>query len=124
MLNGANCSPAHYDLTIRTDLRDLTFSGTVEIAIHVAKTVEHLTLHAADPLQLEAAVLAPAGAQDSSSRAAEKIVVDEKKQRAQVSFANGSIKAGDYKIGLRWTGKIKRTPLRFTQPSSRDQDRL
>lgn len=98
-------SPSHYDLTIRTDLRELTFSGTAEITVTISKTVPHIVLHATSPLVLEAAVLGTVDA-SGAARAAEHIHVDEKTLRACIRFKGGQVEAGQYKLGLRWRGSL------------------
>ncbi|GAA6024593.1 hypothetical protein JCM8202_005070 [Rhodotorula sphaerocarpa] len=108
---GSNVIPSHYDLVIRTDLQNLTFSGTAEIRVTVHEASSAITLHTAAPLRLEAAVL---GEIDSSGevvalRQAERIVLDETKQRAQLAFGGGEIGKGEYQIGLRWKGTIDDT---------------
>jgi aminopeptidase N len=98
--------PVHYDLTIRTDLKDLTFTGTAEITVTVHKPVPHLTLHAASPLVPEAAILGSSQLKTESARPAEHIRVDEKKERVQITFAGGEIQKGEHKIGLRWNATL------------------
>lgn len=107
-------SPEHYDLTIRTDLCDLTFSGAVEITFRTTNSIPYLTLHTASPSVLTAAVLSPAlGTKGSRTgrRPALRIVSDQKKQRARIFFEGGDIAAGRYRVGLRWRGEIQRTIL-------------
>ncbi|GAA5976923.1 hypothetical protein JCM10908_005680 [Rhodotorula pacifica] len=97
--------PSHYDFTIRTDLKTLTFSGTAEIAVTVHSAVPHIVLHVASPLVLEAAILGSAGA-SATPRAAEHIRVEEETQRAHIRFVGGQVERGEYRIGLRWNGVL------------------
>lgn len=101
-------------MTIRTDLKSLTFTGTAEILIEVHKPVQSIVLHAASPLELESAVLGSAQLKTESVRPAEHIRVDEKKERAEIKFAGGEIQKGEHKIGLRWKAQLdgERPPLR------------
>ncbi|GAA6002057.1 hypothetical protein JCM10207_003055 [Rhodosporidiobolus poonsookiae] len=95
-----NVLPTHYDLAIRTDLQNCTFSGTVEILIDVAEPSQTLTLHARVPLEVQAAVL---GGQHVKNRRATHFHADKEKQRLTLSFEGGEIAAGQHKVGLRWT---------------------
>lgn len=87
-------------------MKDLTFTGTAEITVTVHKPVPHLTLHAASPLVLEAAILGSSQLKTESARPAEHIRVDEKKERVQITFAGGEIQKGEHKIGLRWKATL------------------
>lgn len=93
-------------MTIRTDLKSLTFTGTVEILVEVHKPVQSIVLHAASPLELESAVLGSAQLKTESVRPAEHIRVDEKKERAEIKFTGGEIQKGEHKIGLRWKAQL------------------
>ncbi|TKA51094.1 hypothetical protein B0A53_05880 [Rhodotorula sp. CCFEE 5036] len=95
--------PSHYDFTIRTDLKELTFSGTAEITISVHKAVPQIVIHVASPLVLEAAVLGSSEG-GSVARAAECIRVEKKTLRAYLRFQGGEVAKGEYKLGLRWRG--------------------
>jgi len=98
--------PSHYDLTIRTDLERLTFTGTGEITFTTSKALPHLTLHAAAPLELDAAVLGSTQVKTESSRPAKHLRVLDKKERVEISFEGGEVPAGTHKVGLRWKGTL------------------
>lgn len=49
--------PTAYSMTIKTDLKQRTFSGTSEIALDVKVPVTSVVLHAAAPLVLHSAFL-------------------------------------------------------------------
>ncbi|BGO90211.1 hypothetical protein NBRC10512_002414 [Rhodotorula toruloides] len=119
---GTDVTPIHYDLTIRTDLKSLTFTGTAEILIEVHKPVQSIVLHAASPLELESAVLGSAQLKTESVRPAEHIRVDEKKERAEIKFAGGEIQKGEHKIGLRWKAQLDDSMLGYYKSSYPKKD--
>ncbi|GAA5938456.1 M1 family metallopeptidase [Sporobolomyces koalae] len=101
--------PSHYDLVIRTDLKAPSFSGVGEILLDILEPVSSLTIHVASPLQLKAAVVARIDADDSCERVrkADTIAVDDKLQRATLSFEGESIAPGSYKLGCVWKGVLE-----------------
>ncbi|POY75780.1 hypothetical protein BMF94_1093 [Rhodotorula taiwanensis] len=119
---GTDVTPIHYDLTIRTDLKALTFTGTAEITVTVHEPIAHLTLHAASPLVLEAAVLGSSQLKTESARPAEHIRVDEKKERVQITFAGGEIQKGEHKVGLRWKATLDDSMLGYYKSSFPKKD--
>ncbi|GAA5899974.1 hypothetical protein JCM8208_005555 [Rhodotorula glutinis] len=114
--------PSHYDLTIRTDLERLTFTGTGEITFTTNKALPHLTLHAAAPLELEAAVLGSTQVKTESSRPAKHLHVLEKKERVEISFEGGEVPAGTHKVGLRWKGTLDDSMLGYYKSSFPKKD--
>jgi len=50
-------TPSHYDLTLKTDLKALTFEGKVEIDLKINKNTSAITFHVNKPLKVHAATL-------------------------------------------------------------------
>ncbi|GJN87500.1 hypothetical protein Rhopal_000449-T1 [Rhodotorula paludigena] len=115
-------TPSHYVLTIRTDLAALSFTGTAEITVNVHRPVSKLILHAASPLELEAAVLASTQLKTESVRPAEHIRVLEKKERVEITFAGGEIAQGEHKVGLRWKAPLDDSMLGYYKSSFPKKD--
>ncbi|KWU42560.1 putative AAP1-alanine/arginine aminopeptidase [Rhodotorula sp. JG-1b] len=113
--------PSHYDFTIRTDLKQLTFTGTAEITISVHKAIPHIVIHVASPLVLEAAVLG-LSENGSVARAAECIRVEKKTLRAYIRFKGGEVPKGEYKLGLRWRGVLDDSLSGYYRSSSPKKD--
>lgn len=102
-----SCRPEHYDLTIKTDLQKLHFSGTSVIHLNLASAQESITLNIALPLKLKNAVLSHTSLKTESVRPATKMVLDEKRERVTLSFAGGEVQQGSVKLALRWEGKLE-----------------
>lgn len=109
--------PSHYDFCIKTDLENLTFSGAGTITVDVSEPVKSLTINAASPLEVEAAVIASTSLKTESVRPATKIQVDAKKERIEVHFAGGEIPKGEHKIGFRWKGTLDTSMLGYYRTS-------
>lgn len=112
--------PTHYELVIKTDLAQKTFSGSAEITVHLSKAVPSIVLNVASPLSLKSAILSHAALKTESLRRATEFVVDEKKERAEIKFAGGEIAAGEVKLGLRWEGRLEPSMMGYypsTYPS-------
>ncbi|GAA5820394.1 hypothetical protein JCM11491_005474 [Sporobolomyces phaffii] len=98
--------PSHYELTVRTDLVEGTFSGTCEIDLQVDQPLDAITIHVAPPLKLGSAVLGRVG-HDGLVDEVRRLVdttTDEKLERATLGFEGGTISEGTYKLGCRWDG--------------------
>ncbi|BGP38710.1 Aminopeptidase 2 mitochondrial [Rhodotorula kratochvilovae] len=119
---GTDVVPSHYDVTIRTDLAALSFSGTAEITFTTSRPLAYLTLHAAAPLELEAAVLGSAQLKTESVRPAKHIRVLEKKERVEIAFKGGEIPAGTHKVGLRWKAPLDDSMLGYYKSSFPKKD--
>ncbi|CEQ41474.1 SPOSA6832_03182 [Sporobolomyces salmonicolor] len=96
--------PSHYDVTIRTDLRNLSFSGVAEIHVSVSEPVQSIVLNVAAPLKLEAAVIGSTSLKTESLRPVVSLALDEKRERVEIKFAGGEIAKGEHRLGLRWKG--------------------
>lgn len=98
--------PLHYDLVIKTDLNNRTFSGTARILIRVSKAVPSIILHTASPLVLQSAIVSRKYEANATSQIASSILVDQKTDHTEISFAGG-VEAGEVELGLRWEGKLE-----------------
>ncbi|SCV72292.1 BQ2448_4986 [Microbotryum intermedium] len=100
-------TPSHYDLVIKTDLKNFTFSGTAEITIDVRHEVPSIVLYVAEPVQIRHAVLWQASLNGASSkRLATNFKLDAKRERVEIVFAGGNIAPGRVRLGLRWESQL------------------
>lgn len=106
---GRDVEPVHYKLTIKTDLLKRTFGGIAEITIRVAKRVPSIVLNTASPLVLQSALLSHQSDKDTPVRAATALEFDQKKERVEITFAEGPLEAGEFVLGLRWEGSLEAT---------------
>lgn len=98
---------------IKTDLKQVTFSGSAEITCTVSKPVQSITLHVAPPLSLKAAVLSHAALKTESVRPATKMHFDAKRERVELEFAGGEIAQGQIKLGLRWEAELETSMMGY-----------
>lgn len=88
-------SPRHYELTLRPDLADATFTGTVTIDIDVDAAVTELVLNAIE-LTIDSVVL-------DGEVVAGKIAYDDKLERITIPLA-GTLSEGSHQLELEFTG--------------------
>ncbi|GAA6058627.1 hypothetical protein JCM10212_004038 [Sporobolomyces blumeae] len=124
--------PRHYNLAIRTDLVEGTWSGIVEISLEIVSLVDSITLHVHEPLVLRDAVLVPFDPTTGSlgqRRRNAGWTIDTKLQRVAISFEGGTIDEGWYKLGMRWDGRMEPSMIGYSSatyvpPGSNDADEV
>ena len=97
-------TPLSYNLALVPDAGKLTFSGRVEIAIHVTAPTKSIVLNA-DDLVLDKASL-------DSGQTAKSIALDTKLQRATFTFDH-PIGIGNHTLTIHYNGVIGKSTLGF-----------
>ncbi len=97
----ADVSPVHYDIFLRPDLENLTFSGEEMIALKLAKTVKEITLHST-----ELAIASVGISFGKEKLIADAISYDEAAETATFHFTK-AIPKGSAKLAIAWTGVLK-----------------
>ncbi|MBI3895220.1 MAG: M1 family metallopeptidase [Acidobacteria bacterium] len=94
--------PLHYDLLLRPDLTNFTFSGTGTILVRVKKPVSTLTLHCLDLKLKKAAIRSPRG---GGLLEAKTITFDKKMETATLDFRR-KLKPGEAELYMEWAGEL------------------
>ncbi|OFW00513.1 MAG: hypothetical protein A3G20_08495 [Acidobacteria bacterium RIFCSPLOWO2_12_FULL_59_11] len=98
----ADVEPLHYDLLLRPDFTNFTFSGTGTVLVRVKKPVSKLTLHCLDLQLKKAAIRSP---RDGDRREAKTITLDKKMETATLDFGR-RLKPGEAELYLDWEGEL------------------
>ncbi|MBI4460532.1 MAG: M1 family metallopeptidase, partial [Acidobacteria bacterium] len=98
----ADVEPLHYDLSLRPDFTNFTFSGTETVLIQVRKPVSKLVLHCLD-LKLKSAAIRQGRSGDLLE--AKSISLDEKMETAILDFGR-RLKRGEAELFLEWAGEL------------------
>ncbi|KAN0060302.1 Aminopeptidase 2 mitochondrial [Thecaphora frezii] len=82
-----NVVPTHYDITLKSDLESLTFSGTATISLDVLEETETIVFNAAAKLHLSKALIT-SEALKTDNKSIIALDIDEKHERATASVPN------------------------------------
>lgn len=115
-----NVVPSHYDLTIRTDLASLSFSGTVAIHVDISEPVEEIVLHCAPQLDVKHVSLSTQALKTASRISPAKVSKPEDKtERLILAFPAGSLSQGKAILGLTFEGKLEGSMMGLCVVNSR-----
>lgn len=109
-------------MTIRTDLKELSFTGTAEITLNILAPTPSIILNVTAPLTLKAAILSHTSLKTESLRPATELKHDTKRERVEISFAGGEIREGTVKLGLRWESKLEPSMMGYYASSYPTKD--
>lgn len=117
-------SPSSYSITVKTDLKNRTFSGTSEISVDVKTSVSTVVLHVALPLVLRAAafVVAPGpSTEPGEHHFAQSFSFDQATERVSITFQD-QLPVGKAVIILRWDASMNSAMLGYylTEYPARD----
>lgn len=101
-------TPAHYDLTVLSDLEDLKFSGIVTIHLNVHEETDTITLNVSPKLGVGKSIVA-SDALKTESRSVTPLDIDTKHERATAKLAAKLPKGSKATITLAFEGAIDKS---------------
>ena len=97
-----NVEPTHYEIALKPNLSDFTFSGSEQISIDVKQRTSQITLHALD-LKIKSVRIAPVRGGEPVD--AKRITWNQKMETATVEFAK-PLKSGPAKLSFEFEGEL------------------
>ncbi|KZT44121.1 leucyl aminopeptidase [Sistotremastrum suecicum HHB10207 ss-3] len=106
-----NVKPVHYDLTIKTDLENLTFDGVATIDLKVAKDTTEIVFNAGEELALHDVTVRSTALKTEQVQSAK--IVDKSNERAIVELSNALPAESSAQLKVSFTSKLTGSMLGY-----------